>query len=162
MKTFSYKNGKTRNELDITNIQHDSSFKKEIIKTCSFRALAPASWSDTAISSALANKTPRDLLLHMFIELTDAHDKDGTSFLPKDCFLLAVAIKDKPCIMDSDTLPLLSNGTTALYICYADKTNIRIGDLCVTNNAGEPVVSDYVNKNRIDTQELTDFHVFDF
>lgn len=162
MKVYTYSDGKTTNSLNIANIQNDGTFTDTDVKTCSFRTFAPVSWSDTALNDALSRKQPNDILLHMYVELTNAHDKEGSSFLPKDCFLLSINVKDKPCVLDTTTLPLLCNGEQALYICYEGTTTIRVGNNCIHNNAGKPVVSNYTPMAISTQQESDKFHVFDF
>lgn len=161
MKAFTYTDKKIKNEIDITAIPHDDSFDCDVIKTCAFRTYAPVDWNADSLSAALTGKSNKELLLSMYVELTNAHEPEGTSFLPKDCFLLAVPLTEKPVITDTHTIPLMSTGEYALYICYEGSTQIRVLDKVIENHKGKPVVSTYTETaTKPNTSGV--FHVFDF
>lgn len=161
MRFFTYTNNKITAGIDTSLFQNDGSFKTDVSKTGSFRVFAPISWSDDNLFAAIKNKSNRNILLTVYVELTNSHDKKGTSVLPADCFLISIPIADKPLIQDSQTMPLCSNGIYGLYICYSNTTTIQIGSDCIKNTDGTPTVVKYKEK-AVATSITDDVHVFEF
>ena len=161
MRFFTYTNNKITAGIDVSMFKNDGSFKNKTSKTGSFRIFAPITWSDDRLYNVLKEKSNRDIFLTVYVELTNSHEKEGTSILPKDCFLIAIPIKEKPLLQDSNTMPLCTNGAYGLYICHNNTTNIQVGDYCIENNEGDPVVSKYKEK-AVATRITDDVHVFDF